>query len=237
MASGLSCPPLVWVPGHMCGPWLYAAQAGLWPGAEVHAGPWPETCLGAMAERLLAAAPDRFVLAGLSMGGMLAMEAMARAPDRLAGVLLMDTDPTPARARERAWRAGEMQDVRANGVAGYAARFSAKFYAHDRGVAARLGPATEARMAAVPAERVLAEAAALDTRRAAVPLIEGISAPVEVLVGAADRVCPPRLHPPVAVACRDARLTVVPGCGHIATLERPDAVAAALMRLAARVGA
>jgi pimeloyl-ACP methyl ester carboxylesterase len=91
--------PIIWIPGHLCGAWLYAPQLGVYPGLV--ADTLNDDCLGAMAERLLVDAPERFVVAGLSMGAMVAMEVIARAPERVAGAVIMDTDPSRARDRGR----------------------------------------------------------------------------------------------------------------------------------------
>lgn len=227
--------PLVWIPGHMCGDWLYAPQRGAWPGPQIVADVARDDTLGAMADRLLEKAPERFALAGLSLGGMVAMKVMVRAPGRVVGALLMDTDPTAAREQEIAWRAEEMADVAAKGPEGYVGRFVEKFYAHDADVAERLGPETRKRMAEAPVEVISAQARALDTRRTLTEHLGDFGAPVEVVVGAQDRVCPPRLHRILAEALPDAVLTEIPGCGHIATLEAPETVTSRLRALADRI--
>jgi pimeloyl-ACP methyl ester carboxylesterase len=158
------------------------------------------------------------------------MEVVARAPDRVLGACLMDTDPTPAREREVAWRHGLLDES----FETYVDTFVGRFYVHDAEVAARLGPGTRARMLATPERVARAQVRALDTRRDMVPLIAGFAGPVEVAVGAEDRVCPPRLHARLAAALPGARLTEIPGCGHIATLERPEAVNERLADLLSR---
>jgi pimeloyl-ACP methyl ester carboxylesterase len=220
----------------MCGPALYAPQRAALDRADSVADVGRDDTVAAMAERLLAEAPERFVIAGLSMGGMVAMEVMVRAPERVAGALLMDTDPRSARPVEQAWRADEMADLRAQGPAGYIARFVAKFTAHDPGAAALLGPAMRVQMAQTPVAVIEAQGRALDGRRDLLAALEGFAAPVEVVVGSEDRVCPVRLHTALVEICADAVLTVIPDCGHIATLEKPDAVDARLAALLARVG-
>lgn len=226
--------PLVWIPGHLCGPWLYAPQLAVFGGARetVIAETTRDDDLGAMAERLLAQAPGRFVLAGLSMGGMVAMEVLARAPERVAGAALMDTDPGPAGEKESAWRAGLL----GNGLEAYVETFVRQFFRHDVAVAERLGPLTRQMMAETPEAVAEAQARALDARRQMVPLLAGYAGPVEVIVGAEDRVCPPRLHDPLAEALAEATLTVVPHCGHLATIEAPEAVNARILALLERTG-
>lgn len=228
-------PELIWIPGHMCGAWLYAPLAGRWPGPERTAEIALDDDPGAMAERLLATAPARFALAGLSLGGMVAMEVMARAPERVAGALLMDTNPVPPRERELAARGTALDDLERNGPAPYVAAFVTAFYAHDDEVATRLGPATAARMRETPPEVIRGQARAISARRDMVALLAGSETPVELVVGAEDAVCPVRLHRRLAAALPGAVLTEIPATGHIATLEAPEAVAARLTRLSERV--
>lgn len=225
-------PTIVLVPGHLCDASLYGPLRGVLAGHEVlFADTTRDDTIGGMADRLLSQTPERFLVIGLSMGGMVAMEAIARAPGRVLGACLMDTDPTPARPREIEWRAGLLEQ----GFESYVETFVGRFYAHEPAVAARLEAETRARMLAIPAKVARVQARALDTRREMVPLIAGFAAPVEIIVGAEDRVCPPKLHGPLAEALPAATLTEIPGCGHIATLERPSAVNARLAALIARV--
>ncbi|HET7410705.1 MAG TPA: alpha/beta hydrolase [Paracoccaceae bacterium] len=220
---------VVLVPGHLCtAEWLYAPQIEALAGREtVLADTTRDDTIGAMADRLLAAAPERFVIAGLSMGGMVAMEVMARAPDRVLAACLMDTDPTAARKREVEWRNGLL----AQGLPTYVETFVGRFFMHDEEGAAHLGAEIRDRMLDSPEPLARAQARALDTRREMAPLIAGFPHPVELLVGAEDRVCPARLHEPLVDIMPAARLTVIRDCGHIASLECASEVNAHLMRL------
>jgi pimeloyl-ACP methyl ester carboxylesterase len=231
--------PIVWIPGHLCGPWLYADQLGKFGGerATIMADTGQDDDLGAMAERLLAGAPERFVVAGLSMGGMVAMEVLARAPQRVAGAVLMDTDPTRAREKEVEWRGGLLAGAGRRRLDAYVSKFVDRFFLHDAAVAGRLGGLTRQMMSETPAGVALAQARALDTRREMVPLIAGYDGPVEVIVGAQDKVCPPLLHGPIAAALPGAVYTEIPGCGHLATLEAPAPINARIAALLARAEA
>ena len=230
--------PIVWIPGHLCGPWLYAPQLAVFGGERetILAETNIDDTLGAMAERLLAGAPDRFVLAGLSMGGMVAMEVLARAPERVAGAVLMDTDPSRARAIKSEWRDGLLSRAERDGLDTYAGKFVRRFYMHDASAAERLGPLTRQMMAQTPVAVARAQALALDTRREMVPLIEGYAGPVEVIVGAEDKICPPLLHGPIAAALPGAVYTEIPACGHLATIEAPGPVNARIEAFLERVG-
>ncbi|HSF94575.1 MAG TPA: alpha/beta fold hydrolase [Thermohalobaculum sp.] len=231
--------PIVWIPGHLCGPWLYAQQLGIFGGARetILADTLRDDDLGAMAERLLAGAPERFVVAGLSMGGMVAMEVLARAPGRVAGAVLMDTDPSRARAKEIEWRGGLLDRAEREGLDAYVGTFVHRFYMHDQAVAGRLEAMTRRLMGETPLAVARAQARALDRRREMVPLIAGYDGPVEVIVGAEDKICPPLLHGPIAAALPGAVHTEIPGCGHLATLEAPEPVNARIAALLERVEA
>ena len=149
----------------------------------------------------------------------------------MLGACLMDTDPSPAREREIEWRTALLE----RSFEEYVETFVGRFYLHDAQVAARLGPETRAAMLRTPEPVARAQARALDRRRDMVPLIAGFAAPVEIVVGAEDRVCPARLHGPLAAALPAAELTEIRGCGHIATLERPAEINARLLALLARI--
>jgi pimeloyl-ACP methyl ester carboxylesterase len=69
-----------------------------------------------------------------------------------------------------------------------------------------------------------------------VPLIEGYAGPVEVIVGAEDKICPPLLHGPIAAALPGAVYTEIPACGHLATIEAPGPVNARIEAFLERVG-
>ena len=217
---------MILVPGHMCGEWLYAPQMAALPDTGL-ADVTQDDSIEAMAMRLLADAPARFHIAGLSMGAMVAMEVMAKAPERVASACLMATDPGPARAQEVEWRAGLWQE----GFETYLDTFTGRFFGHDPETEARLRPMTRAGMGATPEDVARTQARALDTRRDMVPLLAGCDIPTEILAGAEDKVCPPKIHMKLADALASATLTVVPDCGHILTLEKPAPAILALDRL------
>lgn len=91
-------------------------------------------------------------------------------------------------------------------------------------------------MRGTPEAVARAQASALDMRREMVPLLTGCPVPTEILVGAEDRVCPPKIHAPLAAALPNATLTEVTSSGHILTVETPAPTIEALRRLTARPG-
>src|SRR5450631_3128727 len=98
--------PLVLVPGLLCSARLYAAQvAALWPFGQVAvADHRRDADMAAIAARILANAPPRFALAGLSMGGYIAFAMMRLAPERIVKLALLDTSARPDTADSKAGR-------------------------------------------------------------------------------------------------------------------------------------
>ena len=129
-----------------------------------------------------------------------------------------------------------MRRAERDGLDRYVGAFVHRFYMHDVAVAERLGPQTRDMMGQTPVAVALAQAKALDTRRDMLPLIQDYAGPVEVIVGAEDKVCPPLLHRPLAAALAGAVYTEIPGCGHLATIEAPDPVNARIEALLERTG-
>ena len=98
--------PLVLVPGLLCSARLYAAQVtALWPHGQVAiADHRRDSDMAAIAASILADAPDRFALAGLSMGGYIAFAMMRLAPERIARLALLDTSARPDLPEQAAGR-------------------------------------------------------------------------------------------------------------------------------------
>ena len=186
-----------------------------------------------MAQRILAAAPDTFVLAGLSMGGMVALEIMRAEPGRVRGLAIVDSNAFPdtseqAELRRRtiaAIRAGV--DLRAAGQASLArlvhpdASIDVRNEIVDMGV--RVGAETYARQIEAVLNRP-------DQQR----VLATINAPTIVITGADDAMTPPSCARAIAASIPEAELTVIPDCGHLPPIEKPRAVAALLRRLLAR---
>ena len=119
-----------------------------------------------------------------------------------------------------------------NRLPAFAKQFSTMFFAHDPALSERLQPQAEAMMVEMGEPLYLRQCDALDTRPDLRMAMAGCTVPTRIIAGAEDRICPPRLHEALAEAMPDASLEVLDGCGHIITLERPDAVIAALHALA-----
>ena len=214
--------PLILLPGALCDAALWRHQiAGLADVADVRVGDLTrDASIGAMAERVLAGAPARFALAGLSLGGYVALEIVRRAPERVSRLALLDSSARPETAAE----APAERDSGAGGVSALMTLLVHPMRLGDRRLATIVGAMAErvGRMAFR-----LQQQASL-TRPDSRPGLAAIACPTLLLCGRQDPLAAPGLHEEMAAAIPGARLVVVEDCGHLAPLEQPEAVTAAL---------
>ncbi|MEL6619413.1 MAG: alpha/beta fold hydrolase [Pseudomonadota bacterium] len=216
--------PIVLLPGMMCDARLFGPQiAALSSEFSVMVGPVTRgERIEEIASGLLDELPQRFALAGLSMGGIVAMEILRRAPDRVTRLMLMDTNPlaeTPqvAAAREPQIvkvRAGRMVDVMRDEMKpNYLAPgpFRNEILDMVMDMAEALGP-----------EVFIRQSRALQRRRDQQGTLRKIKVPTMVLCGAHDALCPVKRHTFMAELIHGAVLRVLDNAGHLPTLETPD---------------
>lgn len=222
--------PLVLLPGMMCDARLFAPQIEALSRARAlqvgHYGGCDS--IRDMAEAVLTAAPARFALAGLSLGGIVAMEVIRKAPERVTRLALMACDPlsdTPAMAGAREplmarARAGRLEEVLRDFLPpACLAPGPRRAAIQDRFV--EMGQAAGA-------DRFVAQSRALQRRPDQQGTLRRLRVPALVMGGAHDRMCPPRRHEFMAELIPDARLAILPDAGHLVTLEAPEAVSEAL---------
>ncbi|MBT9385696.1 alpha/beta hydrolase [Pseudooceanicola sp. CBS1P-1] len=224
--------PILLIPGLMATPALFAAQIpALWPHGPVSvANTLRGETIAEMATAILADAPPRFALAGLSMGGYIAMEIMRQAPERVERLALLDTTARPDTDQQTAYRRATLETLaplegRQLRLA-YAASLPGLVHAgHVDGLRNEV-----VTMSVSLGHSVLAQqSAAIISRPDSRPDLPGYDLPVLVLVGAEDVLTPPEMAREMAEAIPGAQLVVVPQCGHLATMEQPEAVNLALL--------
>ena len=216
----------------MCDARLFGPLLDALPGRAVFMGDLTaDDNVAAMARRVLATAPPRFALLGLSMGGIIAFEILRRAPGRVARLALLDTNPLPESDDRGTARLELMRIVAAGGLKSVVTErlkpaYLASANRDDRplldliiAMALELGPAVFDRQARALRERP-------DSRE----LLPDIRVPTLVLCGREDALCPVAVHEAMAAAIPHATLVVIDAAGHLPTLERPAAVNAAVRR-------
>jgi pimeloyl-ACP methyl ester carboxylesterase len=223
--------PILFVPGLNCSARLYGSQLpALWRfGPTMVADHRRDDTMEAMAERILKAAPPRFALVGLSMGGYLAFVILRKAPERVARLALLDTSARPERPEQTERRSAQIA-LAQGGRFGEVVDALFPLFVHRN----RHGDAELKRMVRLMAEETGPEAfvrqqKAIMARPDARPLLGSIKCPTLVLVGEGDELTPPALSEEIAGGIAGAQLVAVPDCGHLSTLEQPDAVNRALV--------
>lgn len=226
----LQASPLVLVPGLLC-------DAALWTHAEHHLAELtdvhvadvtgPETIVD-MASAVLEQAPASFALAGLSMGGYVALEIMRRAPERVTKLALLNTQARPDTAAQSE-RRRRLVNMAVNG------RFDAVV---DALLPAMVHPdrlGDEALVNAITAMKRRLGPGIFQRQQHAIihrpdsrPDLAVIRCPTLVLAGRSDEIAPLDRMAEMAEAIPGARLAIIEDCGHMSTMERPQAVTALL---------
>lgn len=216
----------------MCDGRLFAPQvAALGLRRAIHLAPVVgHDSMAALADEVLAHAPPRFALAGLSMGGIVAMEIMARAPERVARLALLDTNPLAELPEVRARRGPQMDRVRRGELrAVMRDEMKPNYLAEGPRRAAVMDLCMAMAMGLGP-EVFLCQSLALRDRADRQDTLRAVRVPTLVLCGREDRLCPVARHELMADLVPGARLAIIEGAAHLPTLEQPEATTGALAR-------
>jgi pimeloyl-ACP methyl ester carboxylesterase len=223
--------PILLIPGLGCTARLYTEQMpALWTfGPVTVADHRRADSMDAIARQILDTAPPRFALAGLSMGGYIALAIMRIAPERVVKLALLDTgsrSDTPEAAERRKAsialaKAGRLDEINAM-------LWPVLVHKDRQGDAALKKVAGDMTLSA-GAEAFVRQQTAIMTRPDSRPGLSAITRPTLVLVGEGDQLTPPALSEEMASLIPGSRLVKVPDSGHLSTLERPEAVTQALV--------
>jgi len=172
---------------------------------------------------------EKAVWAGLSVGGMVALRAALAAPDRVSGLILLDTHAGAERPLKRLQYGFMGRVARVAGMTPVMSFVLKKMFA---ATTLRENPALVAewrqRFAGVDRPSIVRNLQALSRRRSVEERLGEIEVPALVIVGEEDASLPPRLSQRIAEGLPDAALVVVPRAGHLSTLERPEEVGVAM---------
>jgi len=222
--------PIVLLPGMMCDGRLFAPQLAVLGNRAVQIAPMTDfDTVGDLASEVLAHAPPRFALAGLSMGGIVGMEVLRQAPDRVERLALLDTNPLAEQPAVQAGRGPQIERALAGGLDSVMRDEMKPNYLApgDRyqqildlcmEMAMGLGPDVFARQSIALRDR--------SDQQAAIAAFQG---PALVLMGLHDRLCPRERHDLMHSLMPQSRLEIIPDAGHLPTLENPQATNAALL--------
>jgi pimeloyl-ACP methyl ester carboxylesterase len=229
---------LILLPGLACDAFLWQSQLAELPAHVVASETDVHTrcaTLETMAGTLLAEQPGDLVLCGASMGGMLAMEVARQAPARIRGLALLGTSARPEDAATRALREaanvlfeqGRMAEVLQANLS----------FAFDvtRAADAALHEAYLAMIHRAGAAQLVAQNRAVIGRPDALAHIGRLRCPVLVMCGENDQLTPVDRSRELAAAIPGAELALLPQCGHMLTMEQPEAVNAQLLDWLGRI--
>lgn len=230
--------PVVFVPGMNCTPSLWEgvqSHVVRRTGRDVHHAPLRQRTLDSTVDDLLASLPERFVLAGLSLGGIVSMALVRQAPERVAGLALLSTNARPPVPDQfAAWErtVAELCDGKTPRQVQESLLPVLLSPAHrsDAIVEATLTMGAETSTQDLQAQ-LLTQTTRIDER----PALARIGVPTLVLAGEADLLCPVDRHEEIAAAIPGAQLLILPGLGHLSTLEAPDLIGDALVTWLERV--
>jgi pimeloyl-ACP methyl ester carboxylesterase len=225
--------PIVLIPGLLGSPRMYTEQIPeLWRiGPVTIADHTRDDSMAGIARRILAAAPPRFALVGLSMGGYISFEILRTAPERVVKLALLDTSARPDLPEQSEVRRGQVAEAR-NGHLGDVVERAFPTWVHP---SRRANPALRTVCFAMAdevgvegfARQQLANINRVDSR----PSLAAIRCPTLVLVGEQDGLTPPDRAAEIANGISGSRLVTLPECGHMSAWEEPRKVNAALLEL------
>lgn len=227
---------LILIPGLACNDAMWRTQLAAlsaWAPAVTDAIARADSIDG-MARLLLQDHEGPLVLCGASMGGMVAMAAARLAPERIAGLALLGTDPRPDSPEMTALRTAAIE-LFARGRAREVIEPNIAFAFHPDHAPA-LGAAYLEQVLGAGAQQLIAQNRAVIARPDARPHLPQLRCPVLVMCGEADQLTPPACSREIAALVPQARLVLVPRCGHMLTMERPEVVNATLAQWLRSVG-
>ncbi|HUG60562.1 MAG TPA: alpha/beta fold hydrolase [Methylomirabilota bacterium] len=224
--------PVVFIPALACTADLFADQIrAISRGRTVvlanHRRHASVTHLG---ETLLGELPPRFVLVGLSMGGYAAFELLRRAPERISALVLMDTTARPDSEEATARRERMIGLVEAGRFNDIAPLTMPTAVAPERADDPDLVAAVRRMVDETGPDAYVRQQRLVIGRPDSRPLLPAIACPTLVVVGDRDQITPPEVAEEIASAVPGARLVTMPMCGHLSTLERPQAATHALVQ-------
>ncbi|TCP30942.1 pimeloyl-ACP methyl ester carboxylesterase [Scopulibacillus darangshiensis] len=223
--------PLVLLPGTLCNEKLWAHQARcLSDIADITVGDLSQNdTIEEMAQSVLQQAPSSFALAGLSMGGIVALQIMRMAPKRVSHLALLDTSPYPPTLDQiNTWEkfiemadTGQFLEVTTNYLLPGLIRSESR---KDKSLVSTIVEMAEE----TGKEAMVRQMKALMKKPDGRAILPKINCPTLVLHGREDTICSAEAHQEMADAIPSAALVAVEEAGHLSTLEQSQAVTALL---------
>lgn len=223
--------PVVMVPGLNCTARVYAQQLpALWQFGPVQIADHRRgNSMAAIAKAILDNAPPRFALAGFSMGGYISLEILRQANERVVKLALIDTAAAADRPEQTAKRHASIALTR-EGKAAERENALWPLLVHasrldDDAVRAVVKEMHQETGSEVYINQQTAIMGRADSR----PLLKELKMETLIVVGDSDQLTPPAAAQEMHELVEGSRLDIIPNCGHMSTLERPDRVSKLLV--------
>lgn len=219
--------PLVLIGGTLCNRRLWQPIVDrLAVSAAICVEPTGATTAEQVSQRLLGALPPRFLLAGFSLGAIVALQMIADAPERVAGLALLSVNPLAdsadnAAPRRQAVRAAEEQGLANWLSASLWPKYVAPSRLHDQELHAVICQMAEACGPEVLATQTEIAISRRDNREA----LAALTCPILIMNGLHDPICTPHHHQLAAGSAAQATQVTLNSAGHFTVLEAPDEVA------------
>jgi len=216
--------PLILLPGMMCDARLYGPQFAAFSATRpILTMPINdhETVQGLAAD-ILAQAPPKFALAGLSMGGIVAMEVMAQAPDRVTRLALLDTNPKAELPEVAARREPQIVKVGKGNLRAVMRDEMKPNYLTDGPNMGAILDLCMAMAETLGPDVFVRQSRALQTRPDQQDTLRKVTVPTLILCGEDDALCPIHRHELMHDLIPGSTLTIIKGAGHLPTLEQPE---------------
>lgn len=180
--------------------------------------------IAGLADAALKAAPDgRFVLIGLSMGGYVAFEIMRRAPERICGLVLLDTSARPDTPEASATRE-ELMKLAETDFDAVTERLLPRLSHPERMNLPTVRGVIQSMASSLGTEVFIRQQRAIMGRPDSRPTLAGIDCPTLVICGREDLITPPEMAEEIAAGIRHAKLRIIEQCGHLSTLDQAEEV-------------
>jgi pimeloyl-ACP methyl ester carboxylesterase len=222
--------PILLVPGLVSSPRIYApVLPALWQfGPVTIANHIRDGHMALIARRILAEAPPHFALAGHSMGGYIAFEIMRQAPERVAKLALINTQARPDTPEATACRRTMMARAKGGEYRAVLDELFPGFVHPSRREDASLRQLVHDMGGDIGVEAFVRQQEAIISRPDSRPVLAAIKCSTLVLSGDEDNTIPNALSVEMADNIHNAKLVILPNCGHLPQPEQPEATADAL---------
>ena len=221
---------LVLLPGMMCDERLFTPLQGALQGDYQVIVPDTGSAdrFEALAQSILEVVPESFALGGLSMGGILAMEVIRQAPDRISHLALMDTNPFAETPEVKQRRTPQMEAARTGNLATVMRDEMKPNYFTHIADNRHLKDTCMDMALSLGADVFINQSNALRARPDYSDVLRRVTCPTLILCGRHDVLCPPERHHAMQDMIPHARLVIIDEAGHLPTMEAPEQVASVL---------